>query len=69
MDGRLGSAGGCRPGGKVLVVVVDVAFRNCVRGMMIVGLGLEAVGATPGLEMIGGRRLCSLYVLLALRKG
>lgn len=59
--------------GEAVVLVVDVAvpFRNGVRGIMIVGLGLGAVGAeaADGFPMIGGRRLCSLYVLFTLRKG
>ena len=52
-------------GGAAVVLVVDVAvpFRSGVSGIMIVGLGLGAVGAeaTDGLAaMIGGLKLCSL---------
>lgn len=54
------------------VVLVVVAFLSDVNGMIIVGLGLEAVGAeaTGGLmEVIGGLSWCSLYVLFGLRNG
>lgn len=51
------------------MVDVAVPFRNGVSGIMIVGLGLAAVGAetgaaapaaAAGLAMIGGLKLCSL---------
>lgn len=55
-----GDAGGCA---VVLVVDVAVPFLSGVSGIMIVGLGLGAVGAEAAggpLEMMGGLKLCSL---------
>lgn len=61
------------PAGEAVVLLVDVAvpFRSGVSGMMIVGLALGAVGAeaTDGGLMIGGLKLCKLYVLFTFSKG